>query len=142
MQTVSNYSNQPPSADDDSYEVTYFKSLFTDYQVQEANAAALQTLLEIDQSQTSLLLVEMPIPEGMYSLFGAGVEDYEEFLGFVSEKTAASNIPLITTNRRGLIPEDGWADYSHLNSGGAQRFSFWLGEQVAGLFPENQGDSE
>jgi hypothetical protein len=44
----------------------------------------------------------------------------------------------LETTRLDLIPDDGWADYSHLNSKGAVIFSKWLGKQLGKAVMDGQ----
>jgi len=84
-----------------------------------------------------VILVEMPVSDGLYYFFGDREKDYKQFLARVGERAALHHVPFWQTEPLDFIPDNGWVDYSHLNQTGAEIFSTWLGQQVGRA--EHQG---
>ena len=134
---VSTYINAPPAPDDDSFEVTYYTRIYFSYRMLEDNLNALEQLVSHNGTQTQVVVVEMPVSDGLYSFFGNGETDYNRFVAQVDEMASLHQIPFWRTEPLDMIPDDGWFDYSHLNTTGAKIFSTWLGQQVGKA--EDQG---
>lgn len=130
LSTISTYINNPPDPLDTSYEVTYYKNIYSSYHVLDENLAAMEAIMDYNRSKTQVILVEMPVSDGLYYFFGNGESDYNRFIAPVSELANLHQVPFWRTEPLDSIPDDGWSDYSHLNTKGAQIFSTWLGEQV------------
>lgn len=130
---VGDYINDPPDPQDDSFEITYFNQIYSNYEMLDENILALESILAYSGSETQVVVVEMPMADGLYYFFGNGDADYDRFIARVDELTNRYNIPFWRTETMDLIPDDGWSDYSHLNVTGAEIFSAWLGEQVGRL---------
>jgi hypothetical protein len=130
LSKVSTYVNDPPSPQDDSYEVTYYTRIYSNYQMLDENLAALEYILSYNGSATQVVVVEMPISDGLYYFFGNGEADYNHYVDRVSGLANLYNVPFWRTEPLDSIPDDGWSDYSHLNVDGAEIFSTWLGERV------------
>ena len=137
LNKVSTYINNPPNPGDDSFEVTYYTRIYSSYQMLHENLEGLESILEYDQSGTPVILVEMPVADGLYYFFGNGASDYKKFLTRVDELATLHHVPFWQTEPLDFIPDNGWVDYSHLNKTGAVIFSTWLGQQVASA--EHQG---
>ena len=133
IKTVSTYINDPPAPDDDSYEVKYYKRIYSPYQMLEENIAALENIIAHENTGTEIVVVEMPMPDGLYSFFANGEADYDRFIAQVDELAGKYRVPFLRTEPLELIPDDGWFDYSHMNISGAEVFSDWLGRQIAGI---------
>jgi hypothetical protein len=86
--------------------------------------------MEYNTPQTQVIIVEMPVSDGLYYFFDNGETDYNRFVARVGELASLHQVPFWRTEALDLIPDQGWADYSHLNVTGAERFSVWLGQQV------------
>jgi hypothetical protein len=86
--------------------------------------------MEHNGSATKVIVVEMPVSDGLYYFFGNGRADYNRFIAEVFKLAAQYNVSFWQTEPLVSIPEDGWEDYSHLNTTGAKLFSTWLGQQV------------
>jgi hypothetical protein len=78
----------------------------------------------------------MPVPPTYMTFFGDGERDHQRFLAEMDERAARHGVPFLETTAEGLIADDGWLDYSHLNAAGAEVFSRWLGEKIAHLSDE------
>jgi hypothetical protein len=131
LNKVSTYINNPPDPGDDSFEVTYYTRIYSSYQMLHENLEGLESIMEYDQSGTPVILVEMPVADGLYYFFGNGASDYNKFLTTVNELATLHHVPFWQTEPLDFIPDNGWVDYSHLNKTGAAIFSTWLGQQVA-----------
>ena len=128
---VSTYINDRPDPKDESYEVVYYNRIYSPYLMLNENLAALENILEHEKSGTRVIVVEMPVSDGLYYFFDNGEADYNRFVARMDELTARYQIPFLRTEPLDFIPDDGWSDYSHLNITGAQIFSDWLGRQIA-----------
>jgi hypothetical protein len=134
---VSTYINSPPAPGDDSFEVTYYTKIFSSYRMLEDNLEALEQILSQNGSETQVIIVEMPVSDGLYYFFGNGESDYNRFIAQVSEIAEKRQVLFWRTEPLDTIPDDGWFDYSHMNTTGAEIFSMWLGRQIG--IAEDQG---
>lgn len=130
VDTVADYITQPPDPTVQEFQIQYYYRLLSDYQIQTENRAGLETMLAQQQRPGQLLVIEMPVPESYFYFFGDATADYATFTNYVNDTTARYGVPFWQTAPLGLIPDDGWMDYSHLNTEGAAIFSTWLGHQV------------
>jgi hypothetical protein len=130
IEKVADYINTPPNPQDDSFEVVYYSRIFRPYQLLEENLDALEKMMEYNGTGTQVIVVEMPVSDGLYYFFGNGEADYSTFIVRVSELANLHQIPFWRTEPLDSIPDDGWSDYSHLNITGAEIFSAWLGGRV------------
>ena len=132
---VSTYINEPPEPGDDSFEVTYYSKVYSPYQIYDENLVALERIM--GYKETQVIVVEMPVSDGLYYFFGNGDKDYDRYISNVSELANRRHVPFWRTEPLDFIPDIGWMDYSHLNTTGAEILSTWLGQQVGNA--ENQG---
>ena len=130
LTTVSAYINDPPDPQDDSFEVTYNFRLFSSYEMLAENLAALEKIMSYNGDRTQVIITEMPVADGLFYFFGNGKDDHQRFLAQVEQLAQAHEVPFWQTDTLDMIPEDGWFDYSHVNTTGATIFSTWLGQQV------------
>ena len=130
MSKVSTYINDPPDPNDGSFEVRYYTRIFSSYTVLDENIRALESMMAYNGTKTQVLVVEMPVSDGLYYFFSNGSADYDRFVESVSKAAALYDVPFWRTEPLDSIPDHGWLDYSHLNVDGAEIFSTWLGEQV------------
>ena len=127
---VSTYINSPPAPDDDSFEVRYYTRIFSSYRMLEENLDALEQISSHSGSKTQVIIVEMPVSNGLYYFFENGESDYNRFIVQVNKMAGMQQVPFWRTEPLDMIPDDGWSDYSHLNTTGAEIFSIWLGRQI------------
>jgi hypothetical protein len=130
LSKVSTYINDPPNPGDDSFEVTYYTRIYSSYQMLPENLAGLEHIMEYNQSGTPVIVVEMPVSDGLYYFFGNRKSDYNRFLTRVGALATLHHVPFLQTEPLDFIPDNGWVDYSHVNMTGAEIFSTWLGQQV------------
>jgi hypothetical protein len=128
--TVGRYVHDPPDPQDDSFQITYYYSLLANYEMREENLTGLEQILSQNRQSAQVIIVEMPVPDGYFYFFGNGKDDYKRFIGQITDLANNNDVPFLQTTMRNMIPDDGWVDYSHLNTKGAQIFSQWLGQQV------------
>ena len=109
--------------------VRYYYQLLSDYKMLPENMSSLEEILNINHELTSLLVVVMPVPETYMDFFSTKPQNYQLFIEQVRDTSEkyGSSFWLPPDN---IIPQDGWADYTHLNTRGAAAFSAWLGGQV------------
>ena len=134
---ISTYINDPPNPGDDSFEVTYYTRIFSSYQMLHENLEGMESIMDYNGSGIQVILVEMPVSDGLYYFFGDRESDYKRFLTRVGELASQHRVPFWQTEPLDFIPDNGWMDYSHLNRTGAEIFSTWLGQQVGRA--EHQG---
>lgn len=127
---VSTYINDPPNPGDDSFEVTYYMRIYSSYRMLHENLEGLESIMDHNESGIPVILVEMPVADGLYYFFGNRESDYNRFLIRVGELATLHHVPFWQTEPLDFIPDNGWVDYSHLNKTGAEIFSTWLGQQV------------
>jgi hypothetical protein len=137
LREVSTYINDPPNPGDDSFEVRYYKSIYSSYQMLPENLEGLESIMDYNERGIPVILVEMPVSDGLYYFFGNRKSDYSRFLTRVGELATRHHVPFWQTEPLDFIPDNGWVNYSHLNQTGAEVFSTWLGQQVAKA--EDQG---
>jgi hypothetical protein len=130
INTVNLNVDLPPDPLDTSYEVTYYSRIYSSYEMLDVNLKALEEIMEYNKKGTQVIVVEMPVSDGLYYFFGNGEADYNRYVARISELANQYQIPFLQTEPLDLIPDDGWSDYSHLNTTGAEGFSLWLGQQV------------
>lgn len=130
LDKVSAYINDPPKLEDDSYEVRYYNAIYSPYQILDENLAALEKIMDYNGRGTQVIVVEMPVTDGLYYFFGNGEKDYNRFVERMDTLAGLHQIPFWRTEPLDSIPDNGWADYSHLNTTGAEIFSTWLGQQA------------
>ena len=130
LNKVSTYINDPPNPGDDSFEVTYYTHIYSSYQMLPENLESLEDIMDYNGSGIQVILVEMPVADGLYHFFGNRESDYNQFVTRVGGLATLHQIPFWQTEPLDFIPDNGWVDYSHLNTTGAEIFSAWLGQQV------------
>jgi hypothetical protein len=130
LRTVSTYINEAPDPADDSFEVKYYTRIYSSYRMLRENLESLEDIMNYNSPGTQVILVEMPVADGLYYFFGNRESDYQRFVTQVGELTSPHQVPFLQTEPLDFIPDNGWADYSHLNRAGAERFSAWLGQQI------------
>ena len=130
LSKVSTYINDSPNPEDDSFEVTYYTRIYSSYQMLDENLEGLENIMDYNESGIPVILVEMPVSDGLYHFFGNHESDYNRFLTRVGELATLHHVPFWQTEPLDFIPDNGWVDYSHLNKTGAEIFSTWLGQQV------------
>jgi hypothetical protein len=120
----------PPDPNDSSFHVQYYFRVLGDYGVLPENQRALEQILDRQDTNTTIVLVEMPVPDTYFNFFKNPSTDYSHFIDTLRNSASKYDIFYIETTPVQIIPEDGWMDYSHVNSKGAELFSEWLGEQI------------
>ena len=128
--TVATYVFSPPDPGNNSYEVTYYKRIFSSYQMLDLNLSSMAAILARKGEGTKIILVEMPVPDGYFSFFGNGDSDYALFVHQMNSLSGEYDVPFLRTATQEIVPKNGWSDYSHMNTTGAEHFSRWLGWQV------------
>jgi hypothetical protein len=128
----------PPDPDEDSFHIQYYYRILHKYNVEWENREALMKLLEQKVHGTAIVVVEMPVPDTYFYFFDHPVNDYKAFMDTITTITSYSQVLLIETTRHKIIPDDGWADYSHTNRKGASLFSEWLGQELGKAYFEGK----
>ena len=94
------------------------------------NLEGLESIMAYTDLGISVILVEMPVADGLYYFFGNRESDYNRFVARVDAVASRDQVPFWQTEPLDFIPDNGWVDYTHLNRTGAEIFSTWLGQQV------------
>ncbi len=128
--TVGSFVSTPPNPNDHTAHVRYYFSVLSDYKMLLENLNGLKQIVRHNTQGTQVLVVEMPVPEMYFHFFGKGEQDHQAFLDQIGGIAEANGAPFWHTTALHLIPDDGWGDYSHLNTKGATIFSQWFGEQL------------
>ncbi len=128
---VSTYIHDPPDPDDDSFEITYNLSLYASYEILDENLNALEDIMAYNGQDTQVIVIEMPVADGLYFFFGDGSDDHQRFLSKVDEIAKENQVPFWQTTTLDMIPDEGWFDYTHVNVTGAAILSNWLGQRVS-----------
>jgi hypothetical protein len=130
VSTVSTVINEPPDLQDPSYEIVYYTGIYSPYRIYDENLEKLAAMMEYTGDRTQVIVVEMPVSDGLYYFFKNGESDYNRYVTAMEALADTHQVPFWRTEPLDSIPDDGWSDYSHLNGKGAKIFSTWLGEQV------------
>jgi hypothetical protein len=130
LSTVATYINDPPDPQDDSFSTRHYRRVYSSYKMLEENLVGLEQIMSHNRQETQVIIVEMPVSKGLFYFFGNGKKDHQHFIAQISRLAEAYQVPFWQTTSLQMIPDDGWADYSHLNTKGAYIFSSWLGQQV------------
>jgi hypothetical protein len=116
--------------------MAYYRERLGNFEILPENTDGLRRMLAINGAQTRIILVEMPVPPAYFRFFDNPAADYSAFLTHVEQLAAQTQAPFWKTTELGLIPDDGWVDFSHVNTTGANAFSTWLGHKVGALAHE------
>ena len=124
---------QHPLVYENAYHVKYYYEMLSNYRMFRQNLEGLDSILRQNTANTRIVLVEMPVPSTYMHFFKNGRRDHQRFVEQVSARAEHYKVPFVQTSQLGLIPDDGWVDYSHLNTKGAQIFSNWLASKIGVL---------
>ena len=100
------------------------------FEVSPDRLSALGELLRLRSPGLEVLVVEVPVSETTLQHFGDGKADHQRALDEIEKVTARYGVPFWRYPADRAIPEDGWADFIHLNRIGSTTYSRWLGEQL------------
>jgi hypothetical protein len=103
------------------------------YTLSDQGLAGLGRIARLSEQGVHIAIVEMPLPRTLLTFFPHAKAAYEMFAQVGESAARAHHLPFLRTTSLGLIPDDGWADYGHMNAKGGEIFGRWLGEQVAEL---------
>jgi hypothetical protein len=120
----------PPSKDDSSFHIQYYYRVLGSYSIKPENVTALSEILSLNGPNTTVIVVEMPVPETYFTFFGDPTNDYAQFTETLQAAAQEHGVLYFETTHLNLIPDDAWVDYSHVNIRGAEIFSQWLGSQL------------
>jgi hypothetical protein len=127
--TVGSYVSTSPALHMEMAPVRYYFEMLSDYQILPENTSSLEDFLNNGKEGLAVAVVIMPVPETYHEFFSINPHGYRVFLDHLQTTTSrfGSTIYIPSPN---IISEDGWADYTHLNTRGAAAFSRWLGQQL------------
>jgi hypothetical protein len=92
----------------------------------------LQRLLALGSDQVTLVVLEMPVPPSAIALLPRKDQDYAEFSTLLEQDVRSTGTQYWPTRDLNWMPLDVWQSTFHLNNTGAQIFSTWVGERLAG----------
>lgn len=104
-------------------------SRFKKFRVSRRHLEALEHILQL-RPEVEIVIVEMPVTPKFLSFFGPGKETRNHLIAEVKNRAALHGALFLETTHLNLIPDEGWADYNHLNDTGAGIFSRWMGKQI------------
>lgn len=107
------------------------------YEVLQVNLDSLTNIANQDRGTSQIIVVEMPVREDYFNDFTNGEADYARFVNLVSDTLAAKET-LFLRATMGQIPDEGWWDKTHMNLIGADIYSQWLAEKIAGLIADGK----
>ena len=96
--------------------------------------AGLDAFLRLRERGLRTIVVEMPGPTALTAWLRRR-EDYRRFVARIRRETQRHGAPFWANRKqvpRKLIPDGGWNDLLHMNTTGAEIFSRWLGDAIAG----------
>ena len=104
------------------------------YEISQPDLAGLETLLH-ERQKTQIVILEAPVhayclPQYLGETAGVYETEFiQPISSFIGSKDVLflRSIPAVDE----IIPDEGWYDLKHLNSGGAEFFSKWLADQIA-----------
>jgi hypothetical protein len=108
-----------------------------DFAIREPDLSAFIRFLELNSTETQIIVVEMPVhPDFLQYYIPGGEEGYEEhFIQPIKMILDQKRIPFIRSQPQiaSIISSDGWVDYGHFNEEGADQFSGWLVTELVSL---------
>jgi hypothetical protein len=125
--------SQPPDPAMDHPYLEHYFAVMGGFQLLPENLAALERIMALNSPTTQVVVVEVPVPETFYPLFGNGVQDYERFVEVMEWETAVAHIPFWRMTDLSQLPGPLWFNYNHLNADGAPIFSRWIAYELAQL---------
>jgi hypothetical protein len=98
----------------------------------------LERLLDwANENDTTVVLVDMPVTAELEEVRHAGV--YAEYRKVVSELAARRGVAFLDGGRKAVdLTEAHFADLTHLNAAGTQRFTTWLRQELTKRAGENR----
>lgn len=100
------------------------------YQVFPENISGILEIAELADTDTKVFMVMMPVNKSFYAFFENGSQDYYKITEIIQTTLLDTQTVFLKTEGQILLPDANWWDYSHLNSVGAGKFSYWLGGEV------------
>jgi hypothetical protein len=125
--------NNPPSRNDPADQPGFEK--YYDYKIYPENIQGINSIADAD---TSIIFVIMPVHQTFYYFFRDGEDDYNQISEILTSTIKNKNTILLKADEHVQFLDNDWWDYSHLNNIGAQKFSFWLGQEVGALLLSTQ----
>jgi hypothetical protein len=101
------------------------------FEVSPDRLAALDGLLAERPPDLAVVVAEVPISATALEHFGEGEADHAQALDAIEAVATRHGVPFWRYPAEGAIPQEGWADFIHLNRAGAEQYSRWLGERLA-----------
>jgi hypothetical protein len=128
--TVERHVHTSPLAHQDISSVREDLALLSDYTIHPEHVEGLAKIVALNSASTEVIVVGMPVPESSLQFFSQGTEAYERFLALVAETAQEAHVPFVWPRPDVAVPDNGWADYSHLNRTGARAFTHWLAHRM------------
>jgi hypothetical protein len=129
-ETVGEFVSMPPDPRSEETQIRGLFGVLSDYEMLPENLSGLEQIVGQNSYGIQVLIVEMPVPPTYLHFFGNGQQDHQRFIDQMERVAESGAVQFWPTTQLWLIPDDGWADYAHLNTKGARVFSEWLGAQL------------
>ncbi|MBN1120665.1 MAG: hypothetical protein JXJ17_06270 [Anaerolineae bacterium] len=100
-------------------------------EVSASDIAGLDQLMALRDQSVTVILVEMPVYEGVWEPVFGGYENYaDRFLAPMDAYAEENDVVFIHSTPFTLVDAEDWIDWEHMEKSGQRVFSEWLGEQI------------
>jgi hypothetical protein len=120
--------NTPPSIDNPADANGFEK--YQRYHIFPENIAGIQGIANLTDDDTQVFMVMMPVDKSFYAFFENGEQDYAHITEVIHATLDKTGTVLLKPDGKLSLLDSDWWDYSHLNSTGAEKFSYWLGVKI------------
>ena len=104
------------------------------YKIRQENLDGLQRITQQTNDNVHVIVIEMPFYESALEFLPNGEQDYDSYAQQVDEITASTSTPFWRLDKQPVLTPDDWWDYFHLNIQGTDKFSKWVGNQLAAAY--------
>jgi hypothetical protein len=109
-----------------------------DFHILPSTVIGLDQLLALNSADVQIILVEMPLPDGVIASVPHGEQTRQTFVDMVGQRAAARHVPFWLTQGIFNPPAGGWYNPFHMNDKGSMAFGRWLGERLADAVQSGQ----
>ena len=107
------------------------------FEIQQENLQGLRQIVQQSDNGVQVIVIEMPFHENAYQFFPNEKQDYQPYIQQLDSITASSHTSFWRLDDQPFLSPENWWDYFHLNLQGADRFSEWLGNELADTYLQN-----
>jgi hypothetical protein len=110
---------------------------YYDYRIYPENLQGIEKIASYAENGTRVVMIMMPVHDTFFGFFRNGDQDYLEIAREIQKSIPPEGAAFRSVSDAIQFSDDEWWDYSHLNIMGAERLSFWLGQDVGMLESES-----